>query len=547
MTQDKVSPANSQESTSVEAVASSWTAFQHKEFAVLWLATLASNIGTWMHDVGAGWLMTSLSSSPSLVASVQVATSLPIFLLALPAGAMADIVDRRRLLMTVQAVMALLAATLAILVGVERVTPAILLLITFLMGVCAAFVAPAWQAIVPQLVVREHLQSAIALNGMGVNISRAIGPALAGFLIVSIGMATPFTVNAVSFIAIIVALGWWRRSRPSQHTNLPAEPFFNAIVIGLRYARASTPLKATLVRAAAFYFFASANWSLLPLIARRELRGDARTYGILLACIGVGAVAGAAFMPRIKRRLGPDWMVATGTLIIAGVLLINATVHNVVAAAIGSLMFGIGWIAVLSTLSISAQVALPDWVRARGLSVYLMVFFGAMSAGSAVWGQVANFSNMSTPLLVAAFGAIVAIPLSWRCKLHLGSAMDLAPSMHWPLPLLADEHQHDQDGVMVTIEYRIAKHDVPEFLLAMKELATARKRLGAYAWGIWQDAAESDRFIEYFLESSWTQHLRHHERVSGSDRMIQDRVNAFHRAAFPPKVCHLLDASTHRD
>ncbi len=293
--------------------ASAWTPFGHAAFAVLWGATVLSNVGTWMGDVGAGWLMTELSPSPLIVAAVQAATTLPIFLFALLAGALADIMDRRRLLMIVNAGLSVAAALLAALVAAGLMTPALLLGFAFLFGTGAAFIAPAWQAMVPQLVPRAELQGAIALNSMGINVSRAIGPALAGTLTVSIGLAAPFAANAISTIGIVLALWWWRPpARPA--TALPPEHIGGAIAAGVRYALHSRPLLDALARAAAFFVLTSAYWAILPLVVRDVLSGGPTLYGVLLGCVGFGAVTGALVLPVVRRRLGSDRTVAAGTL-----------------------------------------------------------------------------------------------------------------------------------------------------------------------------------------------------------------------------------------
>ncbi|WP_299164177.1 MFS transporter [Accumulibacter sp.] len=532
-----VSPAG------VPARPSAWSPFGHRTFTVLWIATVVSNIGTWMHDVGAGWLMTSLSPSPLMVAFVQTATTLPIFLFALPAGALADIVDRRRLLLIVQIIMTALAGALALIVWLGRVDAITLLVFTFLLGACAAFVAPAWQAIVPKLVPKDALQPAIALNSVGINISRAIGPALAGFVIVGLGIAAPFALNALSFLCVIGALIWWRPA-PTPRTDLPAEALWSGVVTGLRFAWSSTPLKATLIRAASFFISASAFWALLPLIAKNELKGTATLYGVMLGAAGAGAVTGALFMPMLRKRLSPDRMVTVATGLIALVMLAVATIRHPAVATAGCFVFGAGWIAVLSTLNVSAQIALPDWVRARGLSVYLTVFFGAMSAGSALWGQVATQATIPIALLAAAVLLVAAIPATRNAKLHQAEGLDLSPSMHWPAPIVAGDGVDDRAGerrpVMTTIEYRIAPESQAQFRALMVELGEARKRLGAYSWGVLEDAAVPGCFVEYFLETSWLQHLRHHERVSGADRKLQEQILTLHRGDGKPIVRHLV-------
>lgn len=513
--------------------------FRHATFAVLWTATVASNVGGWMHDVAAGWLMTQIAPSPLVVALVQTATTLPVFLFALPAGALADIVDKRKLLLSVQMALTVVAALLGVLVLADLVTPVTLLIFTFAMGTGTALTAPAWQSIVPRLVPKEDLQSAIALNSVGINIARAIGPAVGGAIIAAVGIWAPFLLNAVSFLGVIAALIWWRTQQAAPR-HLPPEHLLGAMRAGLRYVRASVPLRATLWRAVAFFLFASAYWALLPLIARDVLAAGPGLYGILLGCIGAGAVSGAVVLPRLKSALGSDRLVAGGTIGTAVVLVIFATAPAVPVAAAASLLAGASWIAVLSSLNVSAQVALPDWVRARGLAVFVTVFFGAMSLGGVVWGQTASFLGIPMALLIAAAGALAAIPLTWRWKLQQAGGLDLAPSMHWPAPIVAGDVAQDRGPVMVTIEYRINPAQAEAFLATLASLSEERKRDGAFSWGVFEATAESGRYLEYFMVESWLEHLRQHERVTNADRILQEALQRFHTGTEPPRVTHYV-------
>jgi len=528
--------------TSSAAKPGAWAPFHHSAFAVLWFATLVSNIGTWMHDVGAGWLMTELSPSPLIVAAVQAATTLPIFLFALPAGALADIVDRRRLLIIVNLMLGSVAAVLAFLVSHNAVTPGLLLLFTFVMGTGAAIMAPAWQAIVPQLVPREELTSAVVLNSMGINISRAIGPALAGFLIVAYGMSVPFVLNAISVIGIVAALLWWRAPQAKQ-SQLPPESILPAMISGVRYALHSAPVKATLLRAAAFFLFASAFWALLPLIARHVLGGGATLYGALLGCLGAGAVAGAVLLPKIKSRLGPDGTVMFGTIGLACVIVLMAVVPNAHLAAIAALLAGVSWISVLSTLNVSAQTALPNWVRARGLSIFLMVFYGSMTAGSLFWGNLASHVGIPAALITAAAGATVAMLLTRGAKLNQGESMDLAPSMHWPEPVIDGDHGADRGPVMIQVTYEIDAEGRARFFGLMRQLAHARQRNGAYGWSLMEDLASPGRFVETWQEASLIHHLRHHEHVSGADQALQAEIWTLNRSGAAPQAVHLISVA----
>lgn len=283
--------------------------------------------------------------------------------------------------------------------------------------------------------------------------------------------------------------------------------------------------------------------ALLPLIARGLLGGGPELYGMLLGCVGAGAVGGALFLPRLKASLGPNRLVAAGTLGMALVLLVLATIANDYAAATVSLLAGASWIAVLSSLNVSAQVALPEWVRARGLSIFLTVFFGSMSAGSIIWGRMAEALGIPLTLLAAAAGAVLAIALSWRWKLGEGAALDLSPSLHWPAPMAVTEIEPDRGPVMVTVEYRIDPKDREAFLAAIAAFGPERRRDGAYAWGIFEDAAEEGRFVETFMVESWVEHLRQHERVTDADRVLQEAVHRFHMES-KPSVAHPIAAET---
>lgn len=517
---------------------SPWAPFSHKAFLVLWITTVISNIGTWMHEVGAGWLMTELAPSPAIVSLVQAATTLPVFLFALLAGAIADIVDRRVLLLVINVILGIAAGIMAMLVAAGMMTPVLLLLFTFLFGTGAAFMAPAWQAVVPSLVPRPELPAAVSLNSMGINVSRAIGPALAGALIVSVGLSAPFILNALSVVGIILALLWWK-PEIRKKSGLPAEHVFGAMAAGVRYAMNSKPLKMTLVRAAAFFLFASAYWAMLPLIAREVLQGGATLYGILLGCVGGGAVAGALIMPKIRSVFGTNGTVAAGSILTAVVLLVLALIPSLITACIAAAMGGIAWISVLSTLNVSAQTSLPDWGRARGLSIFLTVFFGAMALGSLVWGQVATYTSIETALIVAAVGALTGIPLTWFAKLGLGEQMDLTPSSHWPTPVVADDGMVGDGPVRIEITYTVTEDKADAFLEALENLAEARRRLGAHSWQILRDAESPTLWVETWSEASWEAHLRHHERVSVEDQALQDAVKAVLGGA-EPRVRHLV-------
>jgi predicted MFS family arabinose efflux permease len=432
----------------------------------------------------------------------------------------------------------LLTAAFALLMALDRVTPSILLLFILLAGTAAALIGPAWQAIVPQLVGRNDLAPAVAINSAGFNISRAIGPALAGLIIAHWGLGAPFWINAISNLGVIGALLWWRESARDP-TALPPERFGKAILIGLRHARYNAHLRATLVRATGFFLFASAYWALLPLVARNQIAGGPGLYGLLLGAIGIGAVLGALVIPGLREKIGSDRLVQLGSAGTAVALLFFGLAREPAIAFIASAVAGMSWIAVLATLNVSAQVALPGWVRGRGLAVYAAVMFGAMTLGSEIWGEVASAINVPAAHYMAAAGAILTIPFLRKWKLPAGGSLDLTPSMHWPEPVFSDDVEPDRGPVLVTVEYRIASKDRDQFLAAICRVAAERKRDGAYDWGVYEDVAENGRWLETFMVDSWLEHLRQHKRVTNADRTLEDVVRRLHTQG-SPVVTHYI-------
>lgn len=515
-----------------------WAPLQHRVYRMLWVASIFSNIGSWMHEVGAGWLMTSLAPSPLMVALVQAATSAPVFLLALPAGALADIVDRRRYLIATQVWMMMVAAALGALTLAGLTTATLLLVFTFALGIGTAMMMPAWGAITPELVPRGELHAAIGLNTIGMNVSRSVGPALAGMIVAVAGSGAVFMLNAISFLAVIAALKSWQR--PARISELPAERLLGAVRAGLRYARHSPELRAVLVRSIAFFVFASASWALLPLIVRQELNSGPGTYGLFLACMGVGAIGGALMLPYVHGRASRDGIVAGATVLYTVAMLALAHSGNVIAAGAAMLVTGVAWISVVSSLMTATQTALPGWVRARGLAFFWVVFMGGMAVGSALWGQVASWAGIPETLTVAAVGALAGIGATWRYRIGLHDVADLTPSMQWPTPTTSDELEMDQGPVMVTVEYRIDPARSDEFTRVMHQLRRIRRRDGAFMWELFNDVEDHARFVECFMVESWIEHLRQHERVTVADRDVSAKARAFHLGNEPPRVTHLV-------
>ncbi len=499
-----------------------WSPLTQPTFRMMWLAVLIGNIGTWIHDVSAAWLMAESTGSPFMVAAVQSATTLPVVLLAVFAGTLADIVDRRKYLILAQLWMLLVAGTLALLAHLDMLGPWTLIALTFALGIGAAMAMPAQQATIPELVPRAMLSPAVALSSLSMNIARAIGPAIGGLIVASAGIEWAFAVNALSFLGIAIVLVIWKRAPTA--SMLPAEPFGVALRAGLRYATQASVLQSVLIKAASFFTFASALTALLPIVVNRELQASAGTYGLLLGCVGIGAITGALLLPKLRARLDPDRLVLIGTLVYAGCMLALALLRNIPALYVVSLVNGFAWITVLSSLQIAAQTSVPAWVRARALALYIVVFSGGMAIGSLGWGTLAQQAGTPTALLVAAAGTVLAAFFGLRFRLGEAANVNVTPSGHWPQPVVVDDIEGDRGPVLVTIEYRIALDHRAQFLRLMRTLGRSRRRDGALQWGVVEDTTEPGTYLEYFLDGSWVEHLRLHTRVTESERQLQDQI-----------------------
>lgn len=516
---------------------SSFTPLRQTVFAVLWVATVIGNTGSFIRDVASAWLVTDLSTSPAAVALVQAAATLPVFLLAIPAGVLADTLDRRKFLIGIQFLLAGTSISLLLLSAAGLQSVASLVALTFLGGIGAALMGPTWQAIVPELVKKKDLKSAVALNSLGVNIARAVGPALGGLILSRLGAAFTYGVDVISYLFVVAALLWWPRPKAAQ--DVLAERFVGAFRAGLRYVRASRELHVVLLRAFLFFALASSVWALLPLVARQLLGGDAGFYGILLGAVGLGAISGAVVMPRLRARLDADGLLLLAALVTSFVMAFLSFGPPQWAAVAALLMLGMAWITALTTLNGVAQAILPNWVRGRSLAVYLTVFNGAMTVGSLSWGAVAQWTSVPFTLLAGAAGTVLVGLVAHRIKLPAGEA-DLEPSNHWPEPLTTTPVENDRGPVLIQIEYRVAPQDRTDFLKALARLAAERRRDGAYAWGIAEDTADPDLMLEWFQVESWSEHLRQHKRVSRADADIQEDVLRFHRREQRPVVRHFL-------
>lgn len=521
------------------ASTSPWSPLRITTFRWLWLATLVSNIGAWMHEVGAGWLMTELSPSPVMVALMQTATSLPAFFVLLPSGALSDILDRRLYLLSANIGRLVVAVLLALLTLTGLIGPWSLLLLTLLLGINIAMIMPTWQAIVPEVVPRENLQAAIGLNTLGMNVSRVLGSLIAGVIIAMAGSAAVFVCNAVSLLFIISVLLKWRRVPPE--TALPPERFTNAIATGLRFARHSPALQATIFRSIGFYFFASILWALLPLIARDLLQGDERTYSYLFAAISTGAIGNALVLPRLRRRYNNDQLITRAGLVFAIGIAVTATVHVHALAMLALCVCGAAWITVMTCAQMSAQTALPNWIRSRGLAVFLTFFMGSLGIGPVVWGSIAEATDLPTAMLLSSLGLVLAAWYTRRWPVSGNDQMDHTPSRHWRKPEPVIAVSHEQGPVMVNVRYEVAAEQLTEFLQEIQLLGKARRRDGASFWQIFEDAARPGSYVEAYVVASWLDHLRQHERISRQDARVQQHLKELVVPGTEPVVTHYVN------
>ena len=495
-----------------------------------------------MQNVGAAWLMSSVSASPMMVALIQSATSFPAFLLSLPAGALADIVDRRRLLLFTQGWMLLAACLLGALTLAGMSTSWVLLALTFAIGVGAAMNSPAWQATLPELVPPRDLRPAVALNAISGNLARAVGPALAGFVIAAAGAGLVFLLNALSFLGVVLVLYRWRPVRPS--SRLPAERTLGAMRAGLRYVRYAQPLRAVLWRTGTFIVFGSTLWALLPVLSR-NLGFGSTGYGLLLGCFGAGAVTGGMSLPKVRQKQSTDSLLGAAIVLLAAVNLCLAYVRSFSGLCLVMAMGGLAWIVIMSSLNAAAQTTVPAWVRARALAVYQLVFQGGVAFGSALWGAVASKFDLPTAFMAGGIGLILGLVLTSRFRLQAGEALDLTPSVHWPEPAIVIEHPPEDAAVLVTVEYRIDPKQANEFALTMEALKVIRLRDGGMNWGLYQDSVDPSRVVESFVVESWAEHQRQHERVTQTDLAVEAAVRSFHHGE-RPKVSHLVHMTEYR-
>lgn len=517
-----------------------WGPFIYPVFRAIWIAALVSNVGTWMQNVGAVLLMNQLTSSPLLIALIQTATSLPIFLLSIPAGALADIFDRRHLLIFTQTWMFVMAAILGVLTLYGVTTPSVILFLTFLLGIGSALNGPAWQAIIPELVPRRQLASAISSNGASNNIARAVGPAVGGVVIAYFGIGFVFILNGVSFLGTLILIYLWKR-RPVENT-LPAERFLSALQAGVRYTRFSPILRAILVRCGAFTLAASSIWALLSPIVTAKLHLSPNYYGFLLSWLGAGAVAGAFVLPRIRKRLDPDKRMALSITIYSLSTLSLAFISNIPVLCFTMALGGMAWLNVMADFSVATQTNVPQWVQARVLSLYLLVTQGGLAIGSMIWGVMAEHFSLQVTMVTAAVATFAGLVIGLRYSLRNTGNNNFSLVHRAHEPAMAFTPEPEDGPVIIMVEYNIKEEDIPAFLKSINKLSKIRSRDGATHIGVYQDMAMPSRMVEYFIVDSWAEHLRQHDRFTHADINIRENVLKFHIGDTPPKTTHFIAA-----
>ncbi len=509
-------------------------------FRNLLIADLVSDIGTFMQNVGAAWLMVSLHAGPGYVALTQTAASLPYFLLALPAGSAGDIFDRRRLVLFTEVWMMAVALILAVLTMRGLNSPWLLLALTFALSAGDAFETPTWRAILPELVSKDDLAAASALNGIEFNLARAIGPAAAGMVIAVAGVSTAFVANVISFFGVILVVARWKR--PIRKQTTPPETMAGATLAAVRYVRNSPAILTVLFRTGIVLFFSSSLFALLPSVAR-SVDERAIGYGLLLGCFGAGAIGGALLMQTLRDRFSTEMIVSAGVVFMGTTIVTITRLHQLSTLAPVILVSGAAWVLFISLINALVQNLAPDWVRARVLAIFTLVYMGSFALGSAAWGGVAQHQSVRLALLYSGFGTVGSAVLALFAKLP-DSTADLSPWNHWRMPIIVKEVSDELLGgpVLVTIEYFVVAEQESKFVKAMHQYGRARRRDGAYRWGIYRDIEVANRFVEIFLVHSWAEHLRQHERQTKADRDLEQRVYSY--AAGEPKVRHLLYADS---
>ncbi len=512
---------------------------RHLVFRRVWLASTLANVGGLIQSVGAAWMMISIAESADMVALVQTSVTLPTMLLSLVAGATADSLDRRKVMLGAQIFMLIVSVVLMACAWTGLITPWLLLLFTFLIGCGLAFNSPAWQASVGDMVPRKDLPSAVALTSMGFNIARSIGPAIGGAVVAAIGAAAAFAINTICYIPLIAVLARWRR--PENPNVLPRETLGIAIAAGVRYVAMSPRICAVLVRAVVFCVGAGAVMALMPLIAKVLIRGGPLVYGLLLGAFGAGAVTGAIGNARLRAALSTESIVRWASTAFAAAAAIVALSTQLLGTMAMLFIAGAGWLLVLSTFNVAVQMSAPRWVVARALSIYQMAAFGGLAAGSWLWGAVAESESIPAALLISAIVLIGCAALGRWLPLAQSGELNLEPLRSWKEPSTAVTIVPRSGPIVVTIEYVIREEDVVEFLRAMSERRRIRRRDGARNWRLLRDLSDPRAWVERYETPTWLDYVRHNSRMTQHDAIVPQRLRALHCGPEAPRVRRMIE------
>lgn len=513
-----------------------WSALRVPAFRSLWIGNVTLNLAIWMQSVAAAWMMVSLHASPLMVALIQTAAALPSFLLGLPGGVMADMVDRRSYLRWVVACMIASATLLAVLAVRGALTPWLLLLLTFSLGCGFALQAPASFTVLTEAVPRALMSSALALSAVSYSSARAVGPALAGGLMSGAGVTLVFACNVGLLLVTLLAVQRWKPAQAG--SAVPAEDLISGMRGALRYVRHSEVMKVQIVRTVAFAFVASAVWALMPIVARDMLSSGASGYGLLLCAIGAGSVAGALVLPRLTAALEMNRMMAICALGYALATLLVAFAGRLDLMCVLMFVAGVAWVGIGNTNMLALQSAVPGWIRGRSAAIYMLVFQGAMAAGSAFWGTVAERVGAASALMASAALMGGVLLLMWRLPARMGAAAEVTDGGAAMDSALAGASDPADAVVSVQIEYHIAPGNREEFLRRVAELGKARRRDGATFWRVLRDLEREGVYLERFLAESWDQYLRQRSRSTLADRATEQSLARLHVGATPPRVTH---------
>lgn len=518
--------------------------FRYPVFRGVWIASLLSNFGSLIQSVGASWMMLSIAPSADMVALVQASTALPIMLLSLVAGAVADNMDRRKVMVSAQIFMLVVSAALAVCAWAGLIGPWTLLLFTFAIGCGSAFFAPTWQASVGDMVPRSEVPGAVSLNSMGFNIARSVGPAIGGAIVAAAGAAAAFAVNTASYISLLVVLARWRP--PPKPNALPNETLVIAMGAGLRYVAMSPHIRTVLLRSAIFGFGAISILALLPLVAKHLVSGGPLTYGLLLGAFGAGAVTSAFGAARMRQRMSTEAIVRWAGCILALAAAIVAVSNFLALTMFALLLAGAGWVLSLSTFNVSVQLSAPRWVVARALSLYQMAAFGGMASGSWLWGEAAADIGITLALLISGAVVLAGVVLGRWAPLSQAGELNLDPlrASLWNAPTTAVPVDGRTGPVVITVEYIIDEADVEEFLRRMAERRRIRRRDGARNWRLLRDLSDPRVWIERYETPTWLDYIRLNNRSTQDDAYIPERLRALHRGTEAPRVRRTIERQT---